>query len=529
MAQTLEHNQVVTQVVPITVPSCDVDVTVIQQLDDEPNDVGGLTAAELKAKFDETNAAVKRYINDELIPAVVGADATEQARAAAEAERVANEIERVSNETTRVNAETTRGNNETARQSAETTRGNNETTRVSNETTRVNAETTRGNNETTRVNNEAARQNNEAARVLAEAARENAETGYVAQCATSAQDAANSATAAGNSATAASNSETAAGNSATAASNSATAAGNSAKNAATSESNAAASKAAASESETAAGNSATAAGNSAKNAATSERNAEASAEDAEAWAVGKRGGVNVGESDPAYHNNALYWKEQAQQAAGGDKLDKTGDGSNVTAAFTAASSRTNIATGEKLSVLFGKIAKWFSDLGSLAFKSTVAKSDLASAVQTSLELADTALQSLPSHNHDASAIDSGILPVIRGGTGVSSLDELATALGAARIQTGSYTGTGTYGESNPCSLTFDIAPRFVIVFAVVGSTFPILLVNEYGSATFQGTNNTQTYIKDTATISGNTVSWYGGKADNQLNNSGSKYMYVAFG
>ena len=42
-----------------------------------------------------------------------------------------------------------------------------------------------------------------------------------------------------------------------------------------------------------------------------------SAEDAEAWAVGKRGGVNVGESDPAYHNNALYWKEQAQQAAGG--------------------------------------------------------------------------------------------------------------------------------------------------------------------------------------------------------------------
>ena len=310
MAQTLEHNEVVTQVVPITVPSCDVDVTVIQQLDDEPNDVGGLTAAELKAKFDETNAAVKSYINDELIPAVVGADATEQARSAAEAERVANEIERVSNETTRVNAETTRGNNETARQSAETTRGNNETARQS-------AETTRGNNETTRVNNEAARQNNEAARVLAEAARENAETGYVAQCATSAQDAANSATAAGNSATAASNSETAAGNSATAASNSATAAGNSAMNAATSESNAAASEAAASESETAAGNSATAAGNSAKNAATSESNAAASAEDAEAWAVGKRGGVNVGESDPAYHNNALYWKEQAQQAAGG--------------------------------------------------------------------------------------------------------------------------------------------------------------------------------------------------------------------
>lgn len=75
------------------------------------------------------------------------------------------------------------------------------------------------------------------------------------------------------------------------------------------------------------------------------------------------------------------------------KLDKTGDGSNVTVAFTAATARANIATGEKLSVLFGKIAKWFSDLGSLAFKSTVAKSDLASDVQTSLGKADSALQS----------------------------------------------------------------------------------------------------------------------------------------
>ena len=76
-----------------------------------------------------------------------------------------------------------------------------------------------------------------------------------------------------------------------------------------------------------------------------------------------------------------------------NKLDKTGDGSNVTAAFTAASTRANIATGEKLSVLFGKIKKWLADLGSLAFKSTVAKSDLSSDVQTSLGKADSALQS----------------------------------------------------------------------------------------------------------------------------------------
>lgn len=90
-------------------------------------------------------------------------------------------------------------------------------------------------------------------------------------------------------------------------------------------------------------------------------------------------------------DNDSSFLTQHQDISG--KLDKTGDGSNVTAAFTAASTRANVATGEKLSVLFGKIAKWFADLGSLAFKSTVAKSDLASDVQTSLGKADSALQS----------------------------------------------------------------------------------------------------------------------------------------
>lgn len=78
-----------------------------------------------------------------------------------------------------------------------------------------------------------------------------------------------------------------------------------------------------------------------------------------------------------------------------NKLDKTGDGSNVTAAFTAASTRINIATGEKLSVLLSKIAKWLGDLKALAFKDKVAKTDLAEDVQQSLDKADSALQSAP--------------------------------------------------------------------------------------------------------------------------------------
>ena len=47
------------------------------------------------------------------------------------------------------------------------------------------------------------------------------------------------------------------------------------------------------------------------------------------------------------------------------KLDKIGDGSNVTAAFTEAEQDADIASGEKLSVLFGKIKKRFSVVNKL--------------------------------------------------------------------------------------------------------------------------------------------------------------------
>lgn len=104
-----------------------------------------------------------------------------------------------------------------------------------------------------------------------------------------------------------------------------------------------------------------------------------------------------------------------------NKLDKTGDGSNVTAAFAAASTRANIATGEKLSVLFGKIARWFADLGSLAFKSTVAKSDLARDVQTSLGKADSALQSAPVTSVNSK---TGAVNLAKGDVGLGNVDNV---------------------------------------------------------------------------------------------------------
>lgn len=48
-------------------------------------------------------------------------------------------------------------------------------------------------------------------------------------------------------------------------------------------------------------------------------------------------------------------------------LPKTGEASNTTAVFQDASSRANLESGEKLSVLFGKISKWLTDLKTVCF------------------------------------------------------------------------------------------------------------------------------------------------------------------
>lgn len=50
-----------------------------------------------------------------------------------------------------------------------------------------------------------------------------------------------------------------------------------------------------------------------------------------------------------------------------DKLDKTGDSSDTTVSFNPYATRENLTTKEKLSIGFGKISKWFSDLKSVAF------------------------------------------------------------------------------------------------------------------------------------------------------------------
>lgn len=160
---------------------------------------------------------------------------------------------------------------------------------------------------------------------------------------------------------------------------------------------------------------------------------------------------------------------------------------------------------------------------------------------------------------------TGTLAVSHGGTGRTSLtsgyylvgngtgqvtlqspSQLQSSLGLdqyAKIQTGSYTGTGTYGSSNPNSLTFDFQPKFFNV-----GTFTAKLTNSSyyrysqvaGSLPDSTTDRLCVSIGDDNTSFGQTyfypltngIKWaaeYQGNDWKQFNQSGLKYYYTAIG
>jgi len=69
-----------------------------------------------------------------------------------------------------------------------------------------------------------------------------------------------------------------------------------------------------------------------------------------------------GAKEVAYHRGNV-----SLSAADVGAVAEKGDASDTTVTFSAAAERANITTGEKLSALFSKIAKWLSDLKPVAF------------------------------------------------------------------------------------------------------------------------------------------------------------------
>ena len=135
---------------------------------------------------------------------------------------------------------------------------------------------------------------------------------------------------------------------------------------------------------------------------------------------------------------------------------------------------------------------------------------------------------------------AGVLTAAQGGTGVASLDELANALSGslagAKIQTGSYTGTGTYGASNPCSLTFDFVPTVVLIQQKAeGAECYLTVLNGVSKAMSFHSADNESSQSVAITWADNTMSWYStaGMASDrptyQLNQAATEYSWAAIG
>ena len=120
--------------------------------------------------------------------------------------------------------------------------------------------------------------------------------------------------------------------------------------------------------------------------------------------------------------------------------------------FTESVVLTDINSGEKLSILFGKIKKAISAI----------ISHLRTTGNPHGTTADDINAAKKSHQHSTNDLTSGTLGVARGGTGVNTLSALKASLGLP-IVTGSYTGNGTNSGIIYRKITLNFTPKAVYV------------------------------------------------------------------
>ena len=97
-----------------------------------------------------------------------------------------------------------------------------------------------------------------------------------------------------------------------------------------------------------------------------------------------------------------------------------------------------------------------------------------------------------------------------------------------RVVTGSYVGTGTYGQDNPNALTFDFTPKYVVISnnSLPAFTTSGMIYNKPNVSNNLGNVNSHINVS----WNENNVSWYSPtNAGNQLNESGVAYYYFAIG
>ena len=136
----------------------------------------------------------------------------------------------------------------------------------------------------------------------------------------------------------------------------------------------------------------------------------------------------------------------------------------------------------------------------------------------------------PDRNAYPPAVDDGFTYEYRGQIG-----------GGVQIETGGYVGTGTYGKSNPNSLTFGFEPIAILLFGMTPSisngvpnepsavvpTYMMPANNTYYYGGFEQASQSRGEVKKS--IDGKTIAWYSTSASYQHNASGYHYYYIAIG
>lgn len=298
-------------------------------------------------------------------------------------------------------------------------------------------------------------------------------------------------------------------------------------------------------------------------AETAASNAGASADESEAWASGTIGGVAVPSTHLAYHNNSKYYKDQAQAIVGGDYATKsdvaTAKGEAISTAADDATAKANAAqAASDPSGTAGNAVSAHNSASNAHSTLFAGKADIghthpdkqdkitASGIlkgtgDGGVSVADAAaLKTLLDTLSAVSPATGDKIPLTDISDGVVGFSTIADILKlvtpGAQIATGSYTGTGTYGVDNPCSLTFPFTPRMLIITSdrglAPGGAYAGWNANgtiwTYGSTQLTSTVSSSTYVY--FTLTGTTLSWYCSlDADAQYNYSGKTYYYVALG
>ena len=131
---------------------------------------------------------------------------------------------------------------------------------------------------------------------------------------------------------------------------------------------------------------------------------------------------------------------------------------------------------------------------------------------------------------DQSALDALAAEVAKKAT-TAALEAVRAAM--PKLVVGSYTGTGTCGQSNPRTLDFTATlgrrPKFVVVRSKDGDHRCLFLIPGMTNSNNHLSDDHIMDTKNTVTWSGNRVSWYANSDSGQMNQLDSPYVYFAIG